>query len=68
MVSSEFCEIFKNTFFTKHLWMTASVMSDYWYFFDQMFYILMAGRQNRWLIDFLNQMYPETNLFFDKFY
>ena len=25
--SSEFCEIFKNTFFTEHLWTTASVLS-----------------------------------------
>ena len=24
MFSSEFCEISKNTFFTEHLWMTAS--------------------------------------------
>ena len=29
MFSSEFDEIFKNIFFTEHLWMTASVMSDY---------------------------------------
>ena len=28
MFSGEFCEIFKNTFFTEHLWKTASVYCD----------------------------------------
>ena len=27
MFSCEFCKIFKNTFFTEHLWMTASIIS-----------------------------------------
>ena len=26
MFSSEFCEIFKNIFFTEHLWTTASIL------------------------------------------
>ena len=29
VLSSEFCEIFKNTFFTEHLWMTASMSLQY---------------------------------------
>ena len=31
--SCEFCEIFKNTFFTKHLWTTASVIRFWMRFF-----------------------------------
>ena len=30
MSSSEFYEIFKNTFFTEHLWATASVMIQFY--------------------------------------
>ena len=35
LFSCEFCEIFKNTFFTEHLWMTASVCLNVilWFFF-----------------------------------
>ena len=29
MCSSEFCEIFKNTFFTEHFWATVSTKSNF---------------------------------------
>ena len=40
MFSCEFCEIFKNTFFTEHLWTTASEVKDKRLFtFLRLFYI-----------------------------
>ena len=29
--SYEFCEVFKKTFFTKHLWTTASALDDFYF-------------------------------------
>ena len=45
--SCEFCELFLNTFFTEHLWVTASVLScaiiNLLGFFDVMFSIFELG-------------------------
>ena len=46
--SCEFCEIFKNTFFTEQLWTTASELNPKCFFF----YFFLSGKLNR-LVSFI---------------
>ena len=55
--SCEFCEISKNTFFTEHLWATASVYQTFLFFMKSIY-----GRGQRGVFKTLQNIYDEAFL------